>query len=361
MTQELLESPLQSLHEQSGAKFAEFGGWKMPLSYSEGTIAEHHECRSGCAIFDVSHLGSVRVKGPKALSAIQRTFSNDLQRITPGKAQYSHLLNSNGGVLDDVIIWWISGDKFEIMPNASNTKRVIAALKKSSNTVEIHETTYERAVIALQGPKAREILSNISREASLVQGFCVEKVNVTGSYIIVAGTGYTGEDGFELSAPLETAADLWEKLVESGANPSGLGARDTLRLEAGLPLHGNELSPEITPIEANLHWVVSKTKKDYPGREAIARQLENGIKQKLFGLATAGRRPPRSGQKVFHKGREIGIITSGNFSPTLEHGIAMALLPTAYLIGDEVLISGRKEMIEATIVSLPFYKRDTLL
>jgi len=357
VSSELLNSPLHDAHLAARAKFAEFGGWNMPLSYGDGTIAEHHACRTGCAIFDVSHLGSLRVRGDEALSALQRTFTNDLERITPGKAQYSHLLNSGGGVMDDVIIWWVSNSCFEIMPNASNTTRVISALESVSGDLEIAQTTHDRAVIAVQGPNAREVLSSISVEASSVSRFCVEQIDFKDLPITVAGTGYTGEDGLEISVPVDHATELWSRLIESGATPAGLGARDTLRLEAGLPLHGNELNPEITPIEANLKWVVSMSKQKFLGREAIKNQLDNGISQKLYGLSTVGRRPPRSGQGIVSGDTEIGIITSGNFSPTLEHGIAIALLPATYSTGDHVFIEGRKGEIEATIVPMPFYKR----
>ena len=356
MTVELLNSPLHDAHIAVEAKFAEFGGWNMPIAYKGGTIAEHEECRSGCAIFDVSHLGSVRVTGSEAFEKLQRTFTNDLGRISPGKAQYSHLLNESGGVVDDVIIWWISESNFEIMPNASNTTRVIAALHAQSGDLEIVETTRDRAVIAVQGPKAREVLSKVSAEAASVKRFCVEKIHFAGSLITVAGTGYTGEDGLEICVPLANALDLWSLLIEAGGSPAGLGARDTLRLEAGLPLHGNELSPEITPIEANLKWVVSIGKEEFLGKEAIKQQLDDGVDKKLYGIATNGRRPPRSGQKVMHNGTEIGIITSGNYSPTLGHGIAIALLPASFTIDEQVLISGRKSDEEATIVPMPFYK-----
>jgi len=356
VTVELLNSPLHDAHIAVEAKFAEFGGWNMPIAYKGGTIAEHEECRSGCAVFDVSHLGSVRVTGSEAFERLQRTFTNDLDRISPGKAQYSHLLNKSGGVVDDVIIWWISESNFEIMPNASNTTRVIAALHAQSGDLEIVETTRDRAVIAVQGPKAREVLSKVSAEAASVKRFCVEKIHFAGSLITVAGTGYTGEDGLEICVPLANALDLWSLLIEAGGSPAGLGARDTLRLEAGLPLHGNELSPEITPIEANLKWVVSMGKEEFLGKEAIKRQLDNGVDKKLYGIATNGRRPPRSGQKVLHEGAEIGVITSGNYSPILGHGIAIALLPASFTIDEQVLISGRKSDEEATIVPMPFYK-----
>jgi len=356
VTVELLNSPLHDAHIAVEAKFAEFGGWNMPISYKAGTIAEHLECRSGCAIFDVSHLGSVRVTGSEALGKLQRTFTNDLDRISPGKAQYSHLLNESGGVVDDVIIWWISESSFEIMPNASNTTRVVDALQAQSGNVEIAQTTRDRAVIAVQGPKAREVLSKVSVEAASVQRFCVENIKFADSLITVAGTGYTGEDGLEICVPLVNAIELWSLLIEAGGSPAGLGARDTLRLEAGLPLHGNELSPEITPIEANLKWVVSMGKQEFFGREAIKRQIDNGVNKKLYGIATSGRRPPRAGQKVLYEGAEIGVITSGNYSPILGHGIAIALLPATFSMNEQVLISGRKSDDEATIVPMPFYK-----
>ena len=328
----------------------------MPLSYTTGTLQEHKACRAEAAIFDVSHLGTLRVTGGDAFQAIQETFTNDLNRIDPGKAQYSHFLNDLGGVIDDVIIWWIDDSVFEIMPNASNTQRVSSAFESFQGEVHASDTTHQRAVIAVQGPKAREVLGKVSEKLSLIQRFCIGKVTYMNDSLIAAGTGYTGEDGLEISVPLDVAEELWSDLVSAGATPAGLGARDTLRLEAALPLHGNELTAEITSLEADLKWVVAMTKRDFRGRPAIENQLQNGVQRKLFGIVANGRRPPRSGQIITKDGQEVGVITSGNYSPMLECGIALAMLPSKTLVGDKVQIVGRSSEMEATVAATPFYK-----
>ena len=327
----------------------------MPLVYSEGTLQEHKTCRTECSIFDVSHLGTLEVSGSDALIAIQSTFTNDLNRIAPGRAQYSHLLNESGGVVDDVIIWWIHDSLFHIMPNASNTKRVRDALACFTGDLRYSDVTKERSVIAIQGPKTREILGKTSSELAEIQRFHVKQIEYNSSILTAAGTGYTGEDGVEISVPLSTAAALWEELIRHGAKPAGLGARDTLRLEAGLPLHGNELSPTITSAQANMKWVVATTKENFLGKQAVMEEMKNGVSRKLFGLRTEGRRPPRTGQLIVKDGKLLGEVTSGNYSPSLECGIAIALLDTKVSLGEKVTIQGRRNEEEATIVKLPFY------
>lgn len=361
MTEPLLQSPLHSLHLSNGAKFAEFGGWSMPLVYSEGTLQEHKTCRTECSIFDVSHLGTLEVSGSDALIAIQSIFTNDLNRIAPGRAQYSHLLNESGGVVDDVIIWWIHDSLFHIMPNASNTKRVSNALASFAGDLRYSDVTKERSVIAIQGPKSRKILEKTSSELAEIQRFHVKQVEYNSSILTAAGTGYTGEDGVEISVPLSTAPALWEELIRHGAKPAGLGARDTLRLEAGLPLHGNELSPTISSSEANMKWVVAMDKENFLGKQAVEEELRTGLSRKLFGLKTNGRRPPRTGQVIIKDGKPLGEVTSGNYSPIFECGIAIALLDPKVSLGEKVMIQGRRNEEEATIVKLPFYtaKKDS--
>ena len=355
MTEPLLQSPLNSIHLSNGAKFAEFGGWNMPLVYSEGTLEEHRTCRTACSIFDVSHLGTLKVSGSDALMAIQSTFTNDLNRIAPGRAQYSHLLNDSGGVIDDVIIWWLEDSLFHIMPNASNTRRVSEALDCSSGDFKYSDITRERSVIAIQGPKSREILAKTSVDLAAIPRFHVKQIEYKSSILTAAGTGYTGEDGLEISIPLAVAGALWEELIGYGAKPAGLGARDTLRLEAGLPLHGNELSPTITSAQANMKWVVATTKENFLGKQAVMEEIKNGVSRKLFGLQTEGRRPPRTGQLIVKDGKLLGEVTSGNYSPSLECGIAIALLDPKVSLGEKVTIQGRRNEEEATIVKLPFY------
>jgi len=244
-------SPLDAQHRLLDAKMVPFGGWDMPLAYPSGTLAEHAACRTGAVIFDVSHLGTVRVEGPTAFEQLQACLTNDLSRIAPGRAQYTHLLDEDdASVLDDIIVWWVSDQIFDVMPNASNTERVVAAIGGM-------DTTATRAVIAVQGPEARAVVAKVCVEAAAVKRFTVEEVQVCGYACVVAGTGYTGEDGIEIAVPNDGAAVVWNALCKAGAIPAGLGARDTLRLEAGFPLHGHELGEGISSLQAGLEWVVA--------------------------------------------------------------------------------------------------------
>jgi len=345
-------SPLENVHVKHGAKLMEFGGWNMPLSYPTGTLAEHSACRNEVAIFDVSHLGTVRVTAFDALATLQSQLSNDLLKIGRGRAQYTHLLNDeDGSVEDDIIVWWRDDDTFDVMPNASNTDRVVDAL----GGVDV---THERAIIAVQGPKAREVLSRINSETSLVKRFNVFRTEILGSRCVVAGTGYTGEDGVEIAVPADDAERLWNALCDEGAVPAGLGARDTLRLEAGLPLHGHELGPGITPLQANLEWVVAWNKERFRGRKALIKEKETGVLRHLVGLSLDGRRPAREGSSVSTlAGEHLGLVTSGNFSPTLGHCIAFALLTGIHPIGTELQVDVRGTTLSALVVSVPFLHR----
>lgn len=329
----------------------DFGGWEMPLSYPAGTLAEHRACRTDAAVFDVSHLGTVRVQGFSALRDLQGAFTNDLSRIQPGRAQYTHLLDEDdASVLDDIIVWWVSDDRFDVMPNASNTERVLRA-------VGGRDVTRERAVLAVQGPGARERLARVSPEAAAVPRFAVRNLSWRGADLVVAGTGYTGEDGVECAVPAEAAPDLWREIEGAGAVPAGLAARDTLRLEAGLPLHGHELGPGITPLQAGLGWVIGWDKGDFRGRSALEEERRRGVARRLRGLVCEGRQPPRSGYPLRRQGEVIGAVTSGNFSPTLEKGIAMAFLPPETGPGAEVEVGMRDRWVPAQVVKMPFVSR----
>jgi aminomethyltransferase len=354
-------SPLDAAHRALGAKIVPFGGWGMPLSYGEGTLAEHQACRTAAVVFDVSHLGTVRVAGPGALDLLQATLTNDLTKVGPGRAQYTHLLDpADASVRDDIIVWWLHDEVFDVMPNASNTDGVTAALAASGD-VTLEDVTAERALLALQGPTARELLAPLGAEAAAVGRFRVGRATVAGVECTVAGTGYTGEDGVELAVPADQADTVWDALLAAGAQPAGLGARDTLRLEAGLPLHGHELGPGITPLQARLGWVVAWDKGDFPGRDALVAERDAGPARLLYGLATEGRRPPREGSSVRRgadgAGEEVGVVTSGNFSPTLGHGIALALLAPDLVEADELAIDLRGKPLPARIVPLPFVGR----
>lgn len=348
-------SPLDRTHRDLDAKMVPFGGWEMPLSYPPGTLAEHKACRHGAALFDVSHLGTVHVAGEGALELLQTTFTNDLRKVHPGRAQYTHLLDpEDGSVTDDIIVWWLDDDMFDVMPNASNTDGVINALAGGDLRIHIEDVTENRALLAVQGPSARRILAEVSPEAADVGRFRVEQIAWDGAACTVAGTGYTGEDGVEISIPAQRAEDLWDALMDAGAEPAGLGARDTLRLEAGLPLHGHELGPGITPLQAGLEWVVSWEKGDFRGRQALATEREAGPRRVIRGLVTDSRRPPREGQTVRRDGAPIGAVTSGNFSPGLGKGVALALLAADATEGQEVTIEARGNELPARITKPPF-------
>lgn len=326
-----------------------FGGWEMPLSYAGGTIAEHLACRNGAVVFDVSHLGTVRVSGLEAWAVLQSTLTNDLNKVAPGRAQYTHLLDeTDGSVLDDIIVWWIAAESFDVMPNASNTARVRSAIGGS-------DVTAERAILAIQGPHARERLAVVSEQAAGAGRFRVTGFTWSGYECVAAGTGYTGEDGVECRIPADAAPAFWETLLATGIEPAGLGARDTLRLESALPLHGHELGPGITPLQAGLEWVVSWGKPEgFRGKAALEREKKAGVSRRLAGIATEGRQPPRGGATVMIEGRPAGEVTSGNFSPVLGHGIALAFLPPSVGEGTEVQIELRGKPLAGEVVKLPF-------
>jgi aminomethyltransferase len=333
-----------------GAKLVGFGGWEMPLAYPGGTVAEHLACRSAAVAFDVSHLGTVRVEGPDAFDRLQRTLTNDLRKIGPGRAQYTHLLADDGSVTDDIIVWWVADGRFDVMPNASNTARV-------RDAVGGRDTTDERAVIAVQGPEARHRLEGVAPEAAAVRRFAVRPFEWKGEACLAAGTGYTGEDGVECAVPAEVARSFFDAVLGADILPAGLGARDTLRLEAGLPLHGHELGPGITPLQANLGWVVGWDKGEFRGRRALEAERAAGPHRVLRGLLASGRQPAREGSTVAHGPEPVGSVTSGNFSPMLERGIALALVDRAADVGEgtAVTVAVRGRDLDATVVATPFW------
>ena len=352
MTEGFERSPLDAVHRRAGAKMVPFGGWEMPLEYT-GTIDEHLACRGGVVMFDVSHLGTVRVEGDGSYDVLQHAFTNDLAKIEPGRAQYTHLLDdSDGSVLDDIIVWWHPSSGagpvvFDVMPNASNTDRVQAAIGG-------RETTGDRAVIAVQGPTARSTLATLWPEAAAVGRFRVAQHTWHDAVCTVAGTGYTGEDGVEIAVPADVADSLWDALEVAGVKPAGLGARDTLRLEAALPLHGHELGPGITPLQAGLGWVVAWEKGDFPGRDALAAERDRGVHRRLVGISTPGRRPPRADCPIVLDGRVVGEVTSGNFSPVLGHGIALGFVPPDVPVGAQLTIDVRGSVLPGEVVKTPF-------
>ncbi|MET0628954.1 MAG: glycine cleavage system aminomethyltransferase GcvT [Acidimicrobiia bacterium] len=359
----LRHSPLDAEHRALGARMAEFGGWDMPLQYA-GVLEEHRACRNDAVVFDVSHLGSLHVHGAGAFATLQWAFTNDLDRIAPGRAQYTHLLDPDDAhVVDDVIVWWTAPGDFLVMPNASNTAPLISALEDAATRhgggeCTIVDVTDTRAVLAVQGPSARELLATFAPEPAAVARFGVAAVDFDGDHGWVAGTGYTGEDGVELHVPVAAAVHWWRRLLEAGATPAGLGARDTLRLEAGLPLHGHELGPGITPLQAGLGWVVRFDKGDFRGKAPLEAEKAHGVARRLRGLVVDGRQIPREGHAVLHEGKPAGVVSSGNFSPVLERGIALAFVDPALRPGDTVAIDVRGREVAATLATLPFVHKD---
>jgi aminomethyltransferase len=320
----------------------------MPLEFADGTIAEHLACRHHAAIFDVSHLGTVRLEGADAWGRLQHALSNDLGKVGPRRAQYTHLLGEDGCVLDDIIVWWVGEQRFDVMPNASNTSRVLAALGGT-------DVTAERAVLAVQGPEARSVVGRIFPDAAQVGHFRVQELTWRGADVVVAGTGYTGEDGLEFAVPAAEATGLWEDLLGAGAVPAGLGARDTLRLEAGLPLHGHELGPGITPLEAGLGWVVAWDKPGgFVGHDALVAQRQAGVSRRLRGIVGPGRQPLRVGYAVEVDGVPVGQLTSGNFSPVLGCGVGMSFLPPELPVGSNVEVEARGRRLASRVSALPF-------
>jgi aminomethyltransferase len=340
-----------------------FGGWEMPIQYG-GVIEEHHACRNDAVVFDVSHLGTVECTGAGAYDRLQWLLTNDLGRIEPGRAQYTHLLDPDDAhVVDDIIVWWVEPERFFVMPNASNTDRLrealvpdasdIDATNVDASDIKASDITGSRAVLAVQGPHAREKLRAVSADAAAVPRFAVHAV---GEWV-VAGTGYTGEDGVEIHVPATSAAGLWDELVDAGITPAGLGARDTLRLEAGLPLHGHELGPGITPLQARLGWVARFDKGDFRGRAPLEAERNAGPQRLLNGLQFEGRQPGREGAVVSRGGAPVGVVTSGNFSPTLGHAIAFAFLPPDLEAGVHVEVDVRGKPLPAAVVKTPFVTR----
>ena len=357
MSDELRHSPLDAQHRALGARMAPFGGWDMPLQYAS-VLEEHRACRTARRRVRRLAPGHGRVPGPGAFDLLQWLLTNDLRKIEPGRAQYTHLLDPDDAhVVDDIIVWWVDDDRFFVMPNASNTDEMLAAFgegaARTDQPVEFGDITSTRAVLAVQGPEARALLATVNADAAAVPRFQVRRIGD----LVVAGTGYTGEDGVELHVAAADAPALWDAVCEAGIEPAGLGARDTLRLEAGLPLHGHELGAGITPLQAGLGWVVGWDKADFRGRAPLAAERERGIARRLRGLNVQGRRPPREGSRVLRAGVDVGVVTSGNFSPMLGNGIALAFVPPDVAPGDALQIDVRGQLLDAEVVPLPFVKK----
>lgn len=355
----LNRTPLHASHLEAGARMVDFGGWHMPIHYGS-QLEEHHSVRRHAGLFDVSHMTVVDLRGPGTLSYLRHLLANDIDRVTAtvGKALYSCMLNEQGGVIDDLIAYYQGPEQARLVVNASTREKDLAWLEAQRGDFELAlNERADLAMIAIQGPKAREIAhgqlsATLAEAASALKRFqsCVE-----GEWM-VARTGYTGEDGYEVILPGSEAPALWKALIGDGAAPCGLGARDTLRLEAGMNLYGNDMDESISPLEANLAWTVAfePAGRDFVGRAALVAQRDAGVAQKLVGLVLEGRGVLRSHQRLFSEGEAVGEITSGGFSPTLQGSIAFARVPSG--MGERCEVEIRDRLHPARVVSMPFVR-----
>jgi len=362
---ELRHSPMHDRHIGLGAKMADFGGWSMPIEYpGGGVLKEHAAVRDAVGLFDVSHLGKLEVSGAGAIAFINAQFTNDILRIAPGKAQYSMLCNDAGGVVDDLIVYWRADDDVLVIPNASNAAEVLATLESAAPpSVALADRHQDFGVLAVQGPRSQDVLSDLGLETELdYMEFAEAKWQ--GSPLTICRTGYSGELGYELLPAWEQASKLWDALLlavaSKGGQPVGLGARDTLRTEMGYPLHGQDLSPEISPVQARLSWAVGWDKSQFVGRQALLAEKGAGPSRRLWGLAATDRGIPRPHMHVMGAdGETVGEVTSGTFSPTLRQGIGLALLADPLGPGDTVTVDIRGRPATMTVVRPPFVDAST--
>jgi aminomethyltransferase len=358
----LNRTPLEEEHAALGAKMGEFAGWAMPIEY-RGVLAEHRAVREAVGAFDLTHLGKIDVEGPGAAGWLQRVLTNDAADLTTGGAQYNLVLNEQGGIVDDLIVYRVADDRHLVVPNASNTSSVLEILSAERETDVAVTHRPDLVTIAVQGPSSSDVVTPLFLQAAdLAYMTCVE-ASYRDVVVLMARTGYTGERGFELFVPEAVARPLWRDLLERGQPQGimacGLGARDTLRLEMGYPLHGNDISPERTPLEAGLSWAVAFDKGPFPGREALLRQRERGVPARLRALRMSDRLIPRAHYPVLANGERIGETTSGTFSPTLKQGIALAYLTPAgrWEPGERVEVDVRGRRGGAEVVRPPFVDR----
>jgi aminomethyltransferase len=338
----------------------DFAGWEMPVQYG-GILAEHHAVRSRAGLFDVSHMGEIEVRGAKALAACQKVTSNDVSRLRDGQAQYSLLLLPTGGIVDDIVVHRLAQDRFLLCVNASNRDGDFEWIRENVRDADVVDRGDEYAQLALQGPVATATLASLtSVPLGQIPRFSFVEGSVADRRCVVAHTGYTGEDGWELYCAPGDAATLWEAILgfrEGEVVPAGLGARDTLRLEAALPLYGHELSVETSPFAARLGWVVKLDKGDFIGREALLRQKSERVTRRLIGLQLSQSGVPRADYRILREGRPIGSVTSGTMSPTLGKGIALGYVDaTGGERGAVLAVEIRGRAVPAEVVSLPFYR-----
>lgn len=344
-------SPLHGLNAELGARFTDFGGWEMPVQY-QSVLGEHRAVRDGVGVFDVTHLGRFELHGPGSRDALRRLLCNDIDRIEPGRCQYTMLLDENGGIVDDLIVWWWPEDRYWVMPNAANHERVMAAFaaEPGCDTVDLQADT---VFLAVQGPEAPDLLERVLG-SSPGRFRCLEG-GWGGATVAMAGTGYTGEPGAELCVQADIGEELMRSLIAAGADPCGLGARDTLRLESGLPLWGMDIDETTTPLEAGLDFAVSYG-GDFIGKDVLLEQKETGVSRRLCGFVLEGKGIPRHGHQVVTSGGSTGVVTSGNLSPILETGVGLAYLSPPPDHGETVEVTIRDRRVPGRLARPPFHR-----
>jgi aminomethyltransferase len=364
---ELKRTPLFDVYKEYGGKTIDFGGWELPVQFS--SIKEEHEAvRTRAGLFDVSHMGEVEVKGPGSLAYLQKMMTNDVSKLKNGGAQYTAMCYENGGTVDDLLVYKMEENHYLLVVNASNIEKDYEWMKAHlEGDVEIKNLSEDMAQLALQGPAAQDVLQQLANDHDLSQiGFFKfsEEVDLNGKKALVSRTGYTGEDGFEIYCNAEDAVCLWTDILETGKGagviPCGLGSRDTLRFEANLALYGQELSPDISPLEAGIGFAVKLNKEEnFIGKEALKQQKENGIPRKLVGIEMIDRGIPRHGYPVYKGDVKIGEVTTGTQSPTLKKNIGLALIDSNETeLGNEVEVEIRGKRLKAAVSATPFYKRE---
>ena len=351
-----------------GGRMVDFGGWDMPVQYPAGTIEEHLRTRTHAGLFDVSHMGEIDVKGPDAIAFVNRLTSNDVTKLVDGQAQYSALTTPQGTVIDDLLVYRLSAVHLLLVVNASTTEKDWEWITshKAGELIDLNNVSADYCQLALQGPDAQSILQKLTDlPLGEIKYYHFTHGSVDGVAGIVSRTGYTGEDGFEVYAPADRAEQLWNKILEvgetgtpTGVLPCGLAARNTLRLEAGMALYGNDIDDTTTLLEANLGWICKFDKGDFTGRESLVRQKEEGVKRKLAGFEVTDRGIARDHQEVLVNGERVGHVTSGSPAPFLKKNIGLAYVPVEYAsAGQEIQVDVRGRLVGAQIVKTPFYKR----
>jgi len=366
---DMKKTALNAAHRQLGGRMVEFGGWDMPVQYPAGTVTEHLRTRTRAGLFDVSHMGEIDVRGRDAIPFVNRLVSNDATKLADEQAQYSAFTTPEGTVIDDLLVYRFADDHLLLVVNAGTTDKDwewVSSHQQASYNVELRNASAEFCQIALQGPEALSILQQLtSTPLAEIKYYHFREGQVDGVNSIISRTGYTGEDGFEVYAAPDKAERLWNKMLEAGnfgsdegVLPCGLAARNTLRLEAGMCLYGHEIDETTTLLEASLGWITKLSKGDFIGRERLAKQKEQGIKQKLVGFEMSDRGIARDGQDVFIDGQQVGRVTSGSPAPFLKKNIGMAYVPVGFAnTGQAIEIDVRGRRVGAQIVPLPFYKR----